>query len=152
MATLVAAGFFCTPSHMADVVFLPDAEVNALAWLAARVWGPALSARWTARTVPARSTTVAVTLNLSALQAATVAAAILLARSSDMFFSIRIDWALAPTAVNDRTRAVARGLARNLEGMVFSRKMGHEAIVQALEALYENPAWPAIRAATRRTP
>jgi hypothetical protein len=32
MATLAEAGFFCTPSHMAAVVFLPEAEVNALAW------------------------------------------------------------------------------------------------------------------------
>lgn len=31
MATLAEAGFFCTPSHMAAVVFLPEAEVNALA-------------------------------------------------------------------------------------------------------------------------
>jgi hypothetical protein len=46
---------------MAWVVFLAEAEVQALRSLEARVCGPALSARITARTVPARSTTVAAT-------------------------------------------------------------------------------------------
>jgi hypothetical protein len=46
---------------MASVVLRAEAEVKALSWLAASVCGPALSARWTARTPPERSTTVAVT-------------------------------------------------------------------------------------------
>ena len=47
---------------MADLrVVVADAEVKAFCWLAARVRGPALSARCTARTLAARSTTVAVT-------------------------------------------------------------------------------------------
>lgn len=57
-----APGFFCAPSIMACVGLLAEAEVQALRSLDASVWGPALSARCTARTVPARSTTVAATL------------------------------------------------------------------------------------------
>ena len=63
MLTSVAApGFFCTFSSMALVVFLADAEVKALPCAAPTVCGPALSARCRARSVPARSTTAAVTL------------------------------------------------------------------------------------------
>ena len=58
---MAAAGFFWAASIIASVVFLAEADVKAFAWLAPRVCGPALSARITARTVPARSTTVAAT-------------------------------------------------------------------------------------------
>ena len=61
LTRLAAAGFFCAPSIMASVVFFAEAEVQALRSLAASVCGPALSARCTARTPPARSTTVAAT-------------------------------------------------------------------------------------------
>ena len=47
---------------MACVGLLAEAEVQALRSLEASLCGPALSARYTARTVPARSTTVAATL------------------------------------------------------------------------------------------
>ncbi len=49
-------------SIIASVVFFADAEVNAFCLTAATACaGPALSARCSARTLPARSTTVTVT-------------------------------------------------------------------------------------------
>src|SRR5690606_40414836 len=91
---------------MAGVVLRADAEVQALRRLASRVWAPALSARITARTLPARSTTVAVTAWPLALQAATVALAIWLARSSDRVRSVRTPWAWAwaPAPITERAR------------------------------------------------
>ena len=58
---LAAAGFFWAFSIMASVVLRAEAEVQALRSLAPTVCGPARSCRCTARTPPARSTTVAVT-------------------------------------------------------------------------------------------
>jgi hypothetical protein len=79
-----------------------------LARLASTVCGPALSARCTARTPPARSTTVAVTAWPLVAQAATVAAAIWLASGKLSARSLRRPWARVLLASSSRAVAVTQ--------------------------------------------
>jgi hypothetical protein len=60
MALLLASGAVGASAQVAPAA--AEAEVQALRSLEGSVCGPALSARSTARTTPARSTTVAATL------------------------------------------------------------------------------------------